>query len=219
MRDERAGATQALLRCGEVAGPLFLATAMAEGLRRPDYRAARHPISSLALGPRGWVQVANFTTVGTLCLAFAAGLARAHPSDSPRSGPPLIAATAAGLLACAAFRADPVNGYPPGTPPTPERMTPAGYAHLIASSAVMVGVPATTIGHARRAHRSDERGWSRFSAATAGVAAIAFTGACAGFAQVSVLPAVAGALQRVAVASSFTWLTVFAARTLRRRGR
>jgi hypothetical protein len=207
--------TRTLLRCGLVAGPLFLGIATAEGLHRPDYRASRHPISSLALGPRGWVQVANFTASGTLCLAFAAGLARAQ--HGAVAGPSLIALTAGGMLACAPFTADPVNGYPPGTPPTPEQMTRAGLAHLIASSVVMIGVPATTAIHGWQAHRRGQRVWARLSAAATGVTMASFAAACAGFAQVSALPRVAGALQRVAVTGGFIWLAALAARTLRSR--
>ena len=56
------------------AGPVFTAVFLAEGTAREGYRPLRHPVSSLALGPRGWVQAANFVVTGTLCLAGAAGL-------------------------------------------------------------------------------------------------------------------------------------------------
>ncbi len=49
----------------------------AEGAVRDGYRPLRHPVSSLALGPRGWIQAGNFAVAGTLFLAGAAGLARA----------------------------------------------------------------------------------------------------------------------------------------------
>jgi hypothetical protein len=212
-RDRSTTLTRVLLRGGVVAGPVFLGVATVAGLRRPGYRAMRHPVSSLALGERGGVQVANFAAAGALCGAFALGLARL-PGGS-RLGPVLIALSAGGLLACGVFPADPVNGYPPGTPPTPEHMTRAGYAHLIASSAIMAGVPATTALHAWLAHRSGDRRWARISAAAAALTAASFTGACAGFAQVSVLPRVAGALQRTAVSIAFAWLAALAVRTRR----
>ena len=43
----------------------------AEGAIREGYRPSRHPVSSLALGPRGQVQTANFTVTRTLVLAGA----------------------------------------------------------------------------------------------------------------------------------------------------
>ena len=71
------GWTRGLLCCGVAAGPVFVAVFLLEGAVRDGYRPLRHPVSSLALGPRGWIQAANFAAVGTLFLAAAAGLARA----------------------------------------------------------------------------------------------------------------------------------------------
>lgn len=78
-----AGRTRGLLRCGIWAGPVFMATFLAEGAARDGCRSLRHPVSSLALGPRGWVQTANFAVAGMLCLADAAGLLIAWPGAAP----------------------------------------------------------------------------------------------------------------------------------------
>jgi len=208
--------TRALLRCGLAAGPVFAVTTGVEGALRPDYRALRHPLSSLALGTRGWVQVTNFTVTGALCAAFAAGLQRAAAPVDPPAGPVMFGVAAAGLLVCGLFPADPVNGYPPGTPLIPDPVTRAGATHLLASGAVMIGVPATTALYARSALRAADRRWAGLSAAAAALAAGSFTAAGAGFAQVSGLPQIAGALQRLAMLSGFAWLEVLAVRTLRR---
>ena len=61
-----AGQTRRLLRCGMWAGPVFTATFLAEGAVRDGYRPLRHPVSSLALGPRGWIQTVNFAVTGVL---------------------------------------------------------------------------------------------------------------------------------------------------------
>jgi hypothetical protein len=72
-----------------VAGPVFITTFLAEGATRDGYRPSRHPVSSLALGPRGRVQAANFAVTGTLVLAGAAGLGRAaNPELSSRPAAP-----------------------------------------------------------------------------------------------------------------------------------
>jgi hypothetical protein len=52
--------TLSLLRCGLAAGPVFVAVFLAEGAVREGYNPLRHPVSSLALGPRGWIQAGNF---------------------------------------------------------------------------------------------------------------------------------------------------------------
>ena len=44
-----------LLYCGLAAGPVFVTTFLAAGAARDGYRPSRHPVSSLALGPRGQV--------------------------------------------------------------------------------------------------------------------------------------------------------------------
>ena len=49
-----------LLYCGLAAGPVFVTAFLAEGATRDGYRPSRHPVSSLALGPRGRIQTANF---------------------------------------------------------------------------------------------------------------------------------------------------------------
>jgi Protein of unknown function (DUF998) len=79
----------------------------AEGAIREGYRPSRHPVSSLALGPRGQVQTTNFAVTGTLVLAGAAGLRHAaDPALSSRAGRALIGAAGAGLIGAAAFATD-----------------------------------------------------------------------------------------------------------------
>ena len=57
------------------AGPVFAATFLAEGAVRESYQPLRHPVSSLALGPRGWIQAVNFAVTGVLCLPARRGCA------------------------------------------------------------------------------------------------------------------------------------------------
>src|SRR5262245_13859060 len=78
-----------LLLAGVVAGPLYLAAGLIQGLTRTGFDLARHPLSGLANGPAGFVQTANFVLTGALVIAAAAGFWRA---GGPRSGPRLRAA-------------------------------------------------------------------------------------------------------------------------------
>ena len=135
--------TRRLLRCGVAAGPVFVAVFLLEGAVRDGYRPLRHPVSSLALGSRGWIQTGNFVVAGTLFLAGAAGLARAgDPAASSRVAPALIGAAGAGLIGSAVFTTDPVSGYPPGTPDALTRPSHAGAAHNLAAVPVFLGLPA-----------------------------------------------------------------------------
>ena len=138
--------TRLLLRCGVAAGPVFVAAFLLEGAVRDGYRPLRHPVSSLALGPRGSVQAGNFAVAGTLFLAGAAGLARAgEPAAGNWAVPALIGAAGAGLIAAAVFTTDPVSGYPPGTPDALTQPSRTGIAHNLSAVPVFVGLPAAAL--------------------------------------------------------------------------
>ena len=68
--------TRMLLGAGVIAGPLFVCTAAVQVLTRDGFDLRRHPLSMLALGEHGWIQVINFILAGVLSLIFAVGVAR-----------------------------------------------------------------------------------------------------------------------------------------------
>ena len=215
--DPRNPATIRLLCSSAVAGPLFVSVFVLEGARRLDYKPLRHPVSSLALGSRGWVQVTNFAVAGTLYLAGAAGLIRTvDPLLGTRLGPALFGGVGLGLLGSAAFSTDPVSGYPPGTPDTPIEQTTNMTMHGIAALPIFLGIPAAAFAYAWRFQRSGDSIWALYSAAT-GVSMLASMGlAGAGFNQAPRLVNFAGLLQRAAIVSGFGWLTALSVRALRR---
>jgi heme A synthase len=188
-------ATHGLLCCSAAAGPLFVTVFVVEGAQRPDYKPLRHPVSSLALGPRGWVQIANFAVAGTLYLAGAAGLIRTRgPLLGTRLAPALFGGVGLGLLGSAAFSTDPVSDYPPGTPDTPTEQTTTMTVHGIAALPIFLGMPAAAFAYARRFHRSGNPTWALYSGAT-GVSMLATMGlAGAGFNQAPSLVNFAGRL-------------------------
>jgi hypothetical protein len=212
--------TRRLLRCGVAAGPVFVAVFVLEGIVRDGYRPLRHPVSSLALGPRGWVQVGNFAVAGTLFLAGAAGLARAGDrAAGSRGESALIGAAGAGLIGSAVFTTDPVGGYPPGTPDAPTQPSRTGIAHNLAAIGVFVGLPAAALTSSWRAWRAGQRGFALYSAGTAVtmLATIALAGA--GFGQAGKLARLGGLFQRASIITGFSWLTVLSARALHHVGR
>jgi hypothetical protein len=198
--------TRRLLRCGQVAGPIFAAVFGLEGAVRDGYRPLRHPVSSLALGTRGWVQTANFAVTGTLFLAGAAGLARAGDPAASRATRALIGAAGAGLIASAAFRTDPVSGYPPGSPDAPAHPSRTGTAHNLAAIPVFLGLPAAALGCGWRSWRAGRRGFALYSAGTAITMPTAMALAGAGFGQSPRLVKLGGLFQRVAIISGFAWV-------------
>jgi Protein of unknown function (DUF998) len=207
--------TRGLLRCGQAAGPVFVTAFLLEGARRDDYRPLRHPVSSLALGPRGWIQTANFAVTGTLFLAGAAGLSRAgDPAVSGRAARALIAAAGAGLLGAAAFPTDPVSGYPPGSPDAPPSPSPTGIAHNLAAVPVFLGLPAAALDCGWRSWRAGQRTFALYSAGTAVTMTVTTALASAGFSQAPRFARLGGLFQRASIVTGFAWLAALSARAL-----
>jgi hypothetical protein len=208
--------TRRLLRCGVAAGPAFVAVFLLEGAGRDGYRPLRHPVSSLALGSRGWIQAGNFAVAGTLFLAGAAGLARSDdPAGSSRAAPALIGAAGAGLICSAVFTTDPVSGYPPGTPDALTRPSRAGAAHNLAAIPVFAGLPAAALACGWRSWQVGQRGFALYSAGSAVTMLTTMALAGAGFGQSPRLVNLGGLFQRASIVSGFGWLTVRSARALR----
>ncbi|MCK2217168.1 DUF998 domain-containing protein [Actinomadura sp. ATCC 31491] len=207
--------TRRLLACGPAAGTLFVGAFLVQGALRAGYDPLRHPVSSLALGPHGWVQSANFVVAGLLTLAFTAGLARALRGS--RSLPVLVGIWGAMLVAAGVFTTDPVSGYPPGTPDLlPHYSGLAAELHDLVSLPAFVALPVACAVFAVRCARAGERAWAVYSAVSAVVFAVAFGLATAAFAQAPALVAYGGLFQRVAVVTGWAWLALLGVRLLRR---
>jgi hypothetical protein len=206
-----------LLRAGLVAGPLFVAVFLVEPAFHDGYDPLRHPVSSLSLGPGGWVQVVNFFVAGLLCLAFAAGLHRAlRPGPGAAAAPLLLAVWAVGLLGAGAFVTDPVSGYPRGTPPTPDPPTWHGQLHDLAFSLPGFAAFAAAMFVLGYAYARRRAPWWATLSMTSGAAFVAlFALTTLGFAQHPHLVGAAGLLQRLTVGVGWLWLTLVAAREIR----
>ena len=208
----RQSTTQRLQRCGIIAGPAFTASFLINGLTEPGYDPLRHPVSSLALGPHGWVQSATFEGAGLLYLAFALGLARTRRGT--RTGPwgaaTFIAAAAIGLVGAGLFHTDPFSGYPPGTPDAHTTYTAIGALHDALSVPTFLGIPAAAIAYAWWFHRRQHPGWATYCLVTGLLFVAGFALTSAAFNQAPALVAYGGLLQRTTVTIGFTWLTLLA---------
>lgn len=196
------------LACGALAGPTFVVVFSIAGHRRAGYDARRHPVSSLALGPGGALQRANFIITGSLYLAGSVGLARTRRSRFlSQPGPAMIAAAGIGLIGSGMFNTDPVSGYPPGTPPQPVTPTRTGVRHNLCAIPIFAGIPAVALLSAGSSLRAGDTAWAVYSSATA----VVTMGTAALFGQASAqkpsFVASGGLLQRVSITSAFTWLT------------
>jgi hypothetical membrane protein len=140
--------SDARLYTGIVGPILFTAVTLAEGLTRPDYHPTRELISELALTSRGWVQIANFLTVGLLLVVFATGLRRTiHSGPASVWGPRWVALAGVALVAAGVFVTDPGPHYPPGATP---QTSWHGTLHQIAGPLVFLSLAMTAFVYARR---------------------------------------------------------------------
>jgi hypothetical membrane protein len=166
-------ATRAFLLCGTAAGPLFILVVLVQDYTRTGFDPRQHPLSLLAHGDWGWIQIANFVLAGLLNLGYAVGLRRAlHPGRADTWGPVLIATYGLALITVGLFRTDPASGFPVGVSEPAHPST----AHLVHGIGAMVTFGSLTMAclvFARRfATRRGERGWAIYCAAT-GVAIVA----------------------------------------------
>jgi hypothetical protein len=203
-----------LLLAGLLAGPLFVVTFLLEGAFRDGYDPMRHPVSSLSLGPTGWIQIANFLITGALTLAFAVGLRRSlRPGPGATAGPVLIAVWGVGLLGAGPFVTDPVSGYPAGTPPTPDQPSWHGMLHdLLFSLPGFACLAAVMLVFAYAFARRHTPGWAIYSGLSGAAFLALFFLTNAGFSQDPRWVSTAGLLQRLTVGTGWLWLTLLAAR-------
>ena len=179
--DARTKATT-LLYCGVVAGPLFTVAAVIEMLTRSGFDLRRHDLSLLSNGPLGWIQIANFVFAGLLAIAAAAGMRRVLRSGRGRTwGPLLIAVYGLGYIGAGVFVADPMNGFPPGTPEgLPGGASWHSWMHLISGSLGFLALIAACFVFARRFSGLGRRGWMAYSVATGLVVLAAVVGISSG---------------------------------------
>jgi hypothetical protein len=206
-----------LLACGVAAGPLFVLGSALARIARTGYSWQRHPISSLALGPRGWIQSLNFVVSGLLLLAFVRGLDRAGSRvPSTRWGARLLDAAAVLLIAAGFFATEPVSGYPPGTPARPTTYTIHGAVHLACAVLGFIVIVGAMFVFARAFARRGERGWTIYSAASGVLTIAAFALTLQGISQKPGWVAFGGLFERVAFVVALAWLTAIASGFLRR---
>jgi hypothetical membrane protein len=193
-----------LLAAGLLAGPLFTATyLLAPALRHDDYSVARDPVSSLALGPPGRLQITGFVVCGLLVLLFATGLRRSlRPGPGARTVPLLVAVWGAALIGAGVFLTDPLGGP----------VTWHGRLHDLAFSlpgfaALALAMPVAAVAFARR--RSGR--FAAYSAVSGAAFAALFILATLGFAGTGPWADSAGWWQRLCVSVGWLWLALLAA--------
>lgn len=173
--------TKSLLGYGVLAGPFYVIVAAAHAILRDGYDPTRHSVSQLANGDFGWIQVANFVVTGAMTIAAAIGVGRALPAGrSARWATVLLCGYGAGLLAAGALRADPSDGFPPGTPRGMGPMSWHGTGHLIVAGIGFACLIAAGFVVGACMVQMNALGWAWFSRVTVAVFAAAFLALASG---------------------------------------
>lgn len=106
-------------------------------------------------------------------------------------------------------RAEPMNGFPPGTPADAHTISSHGLMHLVTGGLGFIALIAACFVFARRFALLAQRGWAVYSAATGVIFFASFAGIASGSDQV---PIVIGFWAGVVLA--FAWIAVMAARLM-----
>ncbi|MFC5820752.1 DUF998 domain-containing protein [Nonomuraea harbinensis] len=190
--------TTTVLWLGTLGSWLFVVTFVLDGWTRPGYRPVRHAVSALALGPRGWVQGANFIVCGAAITAGAVAVAGALGSVPLAV---VIGVFGLSLVASGVFPMDPMRGYPPGTSEeTPTEVSKAHKLHDYAGALVFFALPAAAL---IAAFVLPETGWKWYSALTAAAGTAGFL--AFGHAWETDHPK-AGLVQRATIVVGWVWL-------------
>ncbi|MFE9257569.1 DUF998 domain-containing protein [Streptomyces sp. NPDC006879] len=162
-----------------VAGPLFLAVGLAQGLARDGFDFSRNAISQLALGESGWIQTVNFLLTGALLLAGAAGLRKVlRGGPGGTGGPLLVGLFGASFWAAALFPADAGAGFPEGSADTTV-ISGHGAAHMLAGMIGYLALCAAFVVLARPLAARGHRRWARASRLMPVAVLVGFTASAA----------------------------------------
>jgi len=184
-------------------------------LTRSGFDISRHPASILSNGDQGWIQIGNFLASGLLFVACAIGLHRVLGPASGRGGtwgPRLIGILGAGMTAAAVFSADPVDGFPPGTPVgPPTSVSWHGLVHVLVAGVAFIALIAACFVFARRFGAARRYGWAAFGRVTGALF-------LATWISIFALPGArpANVAFAIAIALALTWTSLLAVHHLTR---
>jgi hypothetical membrane protein len=195
-----------LLACGAAAGPLYVITGLIEGLTRSGFNLRHQDLSLLSNGPLGWIHITLFLVTGSLLILGAAGTRHVlgRGGRGATWGPRLLATYGVGLLAAGLFVADPMSGFPSGTPAgRPTHVSWHGNLHFISAAIAFLAFIVACFVFARRFSAHGQTGWARFSVITGVLFVAAFLGVATGSSSPGIVVSFG-----LAVVLAFTWITL-----------
>jgi hypothetical protein len=199
--------------CGMLGSILFVAVFTLEGRLRPGYDPRSMYISALSLGPRGWVQIANFILLGLLLILFIRALAAMFKGIKTAHGGIVLMT----IVACLYLISGPFVMDPTGTPTA--QSTVHGLIHGIAGGIVfllMAIIPFTFLKTFKNAPEwRPFRGWTLAFAIFLAIACLFFTAASKSPTLQVTFDGWFGLIQRTALVPYMVWVFLFAWRAYR----
>lgn len=198
-----------------IIGPaLFVAVFTIEGWLRPGYNALSTYVSALSLGPRGWIQMANFMILGVLLLVFTLGVANEFQTGKASRGGPILL----GIIAILFMVSGPLVMDPMGTPLN--QVTVHGTVHGLAGAIIFILMPITCFVFLRR-FRVDPnwrslQGWTLVLGIIVAAAVLLLTVASKSPGVQNLFIDWLGLIQRTIIVPFMLWVFIFAL-GLRRR--
>jgi hypothetical membrane protein len=204
------GRARALLACGAAAGPLYVVVGLIEALTRTGFDLAHDDLSLLSNGPLGWIHITLLVVTGILVVLGGAGLHSVLRNPGTLA-PWFLIVFGVGLVGAGVFVADPMGGFPPGSPAGhPLHVSAHGTGHFIAAALGFLGLLIACALLIRRFSRTGDSGLALYTVVTG----VAFLAAFAGIATGSTsTPVVVGFWLGVILA--FAWLTTLCVRCRR----
>ena len=155
--------TRALLACGAVAGPLYLAVTMIQVLTREGFDLKHHRFTLLTAGDLGWIHQLNMVLVGTLTVLLAVGVRQMlRTGRGAVWAPRLLGLFGVAYIVGGLLTSDPVAGFPPGTTPEMVHTTWQGIVQNASRSVSTLLLLATSLVIAVRFAAEGRRRWAWF---------------------------------------------------------
>ena len=180
--DRTSAVTRSLLGYGALAGPFYVVVSLAQAVTRQGFDLAHDDWSLLANGSLGWIQIANLVLSGLMTIAAAVGMRRSLRGTAGGTwGPRLITGYGVGLVLAGVFVADPMDGFPVGTP-SGRLASPSWHAmlHLLTGGLGFLCLIAACGVFARRFAGQARRGWAVYSVVSGVLFLLSFLGIASG---------------------------------------
>ena len=196
-----------LIFCG-IAGPfIFIVSFLIQSIFKKGYSALKYPISSLAIGHNGAVQIFTFICCGLLLILFSIAVQK---KINKKIISILFALAGIGLIASGIFSTDPVYGYPEELPFINNEFTVSGKLHTLFSLLVFINIPIICFIIARYFTVQKQMIWKYYSVATGILMLLLFLLTGFAFNNFSGMGSFAGLIQRLCVTIGFVWIMLFA---------